>query len=109
MLDVIRPGSEARPAPRERDMAGDTTGDPATYEIRIRSELDDGWSDWFTGLRRVSRHAGDTVLVGSLDQPALHAVLRRIRDLGLTLVSVRRVEQHDTPTCAENSSLEDPT
>lgn len=73
-------------------MAGHTNEDTATYEIRIRSELGDAWSDWFTGLRELSRHDGTTVLVGTLDQAGLHAVLRRVRDLGLALISVRRLE-----------------
>ncbi len=90
-------------------MAGDITGDTATYEIRIRSELGDAWSDWFTGLRQLSRRDGDTVLVGVLDQAALHAVLRRIRDLGLPLISVSRVEMPGTPPTAPLESPEDPS
>jgi len=61
------------------------------YQIRVRGELDDGWSDWFAGLR-VAAEGGDTLLVGPMDQAALHAALRRVRDLGLPLISVFRLE-----------------
>jgi hypothetical protein len=62
-------------------------------EIRVASHLDATWSACFDGLAIVHAADGDTILVGSLaDQAALHGVLARIRDLGLTL---RSVECHD--------------
>jgi hypothetical protein len=61
------------------------------YRIRLRGELDAGWSDWFAGLQ-VTADDGDTVLAGSMDQATLHGVLRRVRDLGLPLISVSRRE-----------------
>jgi hypothetical protein len=62
------------------------------YEIRIRGELDAGWSDWFAGLTCINLAGGETILTGSLpDQAALHGVLTRIRDLNLVLISIRRV------------------
>ena len=67
-------------------------GRPARYEIRVNSVLDDRWSDWFGGLQ-VSNDGTQTVIVGLLpDQPALHGVLTKIRDLGLCLISVRRLD-----------------
>jgi hypothetical protein len=61
------------------------------YQIRVSGELDEGWSEWFAGLRVATRE-GDTLLVGPMDQAALHAALRRVRDLGLPLISVSRLE-----------------
>lgn len=91
-------------------MPGDTTGEisgTTAYEIRIRSELDDAWADWFAGPARLSRDGGDTVLVGMLDQPALHAALRRIRDLGLPLISVCMVSAGHPAPGATATSPED--
>jgi uncharacterized pyridoxamine 5'-phosphate oxidase family protein len=66
------------------------------YEIRIEGHIGDSWSSWFEGLSLRHEENGETVLRGTLaDQAALHGVLIRIRDLGLPLVSVRRVEGHD--------------
>lgn len=67
------------------------------YQIQVRGHLTDDWSDWFAGLRINRLDPTDTLLVGQLDQAALHGVLARIRDLNLTLVSVNQV-QEDTPT-----------
>ncbi len=61
------------------------------YQIRVRGGLGTSWSDWFAGLRIVAER-GDTLLVGAMDQAALHAALRRVRDLGVPLVSVSRSE-----------------
>lgn len=66
---------------------------PAVYEIRIEGHLDATWSDWFPGLAVALQEGGDTVLTGPVaDQAALHGLLRRVRDLGLPLVSITRVE-----------------
>jgi hypothetical protein len=66
-------------------------GLPARYEIRVNGVLDGRWADWFGGLH-VTSDRTQTVISGVLaDQPALHGVLAKVRDLGLCLVSVRRL------------------
>ena len=72
-------------------MTGDQA-EPARYEIRVDGVLDDKWADWFSGLQQEATD-GQTVITGMLpDQPALHGVLCRIRDLGLCLISVNRLD-----------------
>jgi len=64
------------------------------YEIRLKGHLDNQWSGWFEGLTISLEKDGDTLLTGPVvDQAALHGLLRKVRDLGLTLVSVSPVEQ----------------
>jgi hypothetical protein len=67
------------------------TRPPAHYEIRIEGILGEHWAAWFEGLQ-VSSEAGETILSGPVsDQRALHGVLVKIRDLGMCLISVRRL------------------
>ena len=64
---------------------------PARYEIRVAGVLDSRWAGWFDGLQ-VSGQSEETVICGLLaDQPALHGLLTKVRDLGLCLISVRRL------------------
>jgi hypothetical protein len=63
------------------------------YEIRLTGRLDAHWDAWFDGLTVSDESGGTTVISGQIaDQAALHGVLQRVRDLGLPLVSVTRVE-----------------
>jgi hypothetical protein len=69
------------------------------YEIRVLGVLDSRWSSWFSSLDVVSDARGETTLTGPLrDQAALHGVLTRVRDLGLPLISVRRLDLDPTNT-----------
>ncbi len=64
-----------------------------TYEIRVEGLIDDRWSEWLGGMALTHEDNGETVLLGELrDQTALQGVLERIRDLGLELISVRRLD-----------------
>jgi hypothetical protein len=76
---------------------GPTSGPPlpeaGQYEIRLKGHLDAHWTSWFEGLEVSQEPGGTTVISGPIaDQAALHGVLQRIRDLGLPLVSLARVE-----------------
>ena len=63
------------------------------YEIRIEGHLGHHWTDWFGGVTITLAENGDTLLTGSVvDQAALYGMLRKVRDLGMPLVSVNRVE-----------------
>jgi hypothetical protein len=63
------------------------------YEIRLAGQLDERWSTWFEGFTLSYRSDGSTVLTGHVtDQAALHGLLRRVSDLGVSLISVNTIE-----------------
>ncbi len=69
------------------------------YEIRLKGHLNDRWSDWFEGLTITLDDNGDTVLTGPVvDQAALHGLLKRVRDLGMPLLSVNFVSPGQAKT-----------
>jgi hypothetical protein len=73
----------------DRDEAG-------RYEIRLRGHLDTRWVAWFDGLTLSLESDGTTVIHGPVaDQAALHGLLQKVRDVGLSLVSVIHVEADD--------------
>lgn len=66
---------------------------PVVYQIRIKGHLGHEWTDWFEGLTITLEEDGDTLLTGPvIDQAALHGLLKKVRDLGMPLVSVSPVE-----------------
>jgi len=63
------------------------------YQIRIKGHLGSQWTDWFGGLTITLEANGETLLTGPItDQAALHGLLKKVRDLGMPLVSVSPVE-----------------
>jgi len=68
-------------------------GQPMVYQIRIKGYLGTEWTDWFEGLTITLEEDGDTLLTGPVvDQAALHGLLKKVRDLGMPLVSVCPLE-----------------
>jgi hypothetical protein len=66
---------------------------PVDYQITVEGVLDAPWSAWFDGLQVTSDASGRTTIAGQVaDQAALHGLLAKIRDLGLPLIAVHRVE-----------------
>lgn len=71
---------------------------PVRYELRVLGHLDPHWATWFSGLTITQEHDGTTSLCGDvLDQAELHGLIARVRDLGVTLLSVTPVIQHEPP------------
>ena len=70
---------------------------PAIYKIRIKGHLDSRWTDWFDGLAITLDENGNTLLSGPVDdQAALYGLLKKVRDLGLPLLSVNPVQINRT-------------
>jgi hypothetical protein len=70
--------------------------EPGLYEIRIQGHLDIQRAAWFEGLIVTRESNGCTLLTGRFDQAALHGLLRKVRDLGMPLVSVTKVQFNET-------------
>ena len=70
---------------------------PMIYQIRLKGHLDRQWIHWFEGLTITLEEDGNTLLAGPLtDQAALHGLLKKVRDLGMPLVSVGQVQFNET-------------
>jgi hypothetical protein len=67
------------------------------YQIRIKGHLGCEWTDWFEGLTITPEDSGETLLTGPvIDQAALHGLLKKVRDLGMPLLSVTCIEPNQT-------------
>ena len=88
--------SQSNPLSRTTDST-----QPIVYQIRIEGQLDCAWADWFDGMTIAPQENGETLLSGPVvDQAALFGLLKRVRDLGMSLVSVNRLR----PARNENHS-----
>ena len=66
---------------------------PVVYQIRLKGHLGSQWTNWFDDLTITLKEDGDTLLTGPvIDQAALHGLLKKVRDLGMPLVSVSPIE-----------------
>ena len=69
---------------------------PAFYEVRLEGHLGHQWHTWFEGMSMTLEDSGNTLLAGTVaDQAALFGLLRKVRNLGLPLISVIRVERRE--------------
>ena len=73
--------------------------EPMVYQLRLRGHLGSQWTDWFEGLTITLEDNGDTLLTGPVvDQAALHGLLKKVRDLGMPLLSVNYIEPGPSTT-----------
>lgn len=69
------------------------TNTTAIYRIHVKGHLDTSWSSWFDDMK-ITSAGGETMISGPVvDQAALHGLLAKIRDLGLSLIDVRRIDE----------------
>lgn len=81
----------------EKRVPGEKHDKPEVYEIRLKGHLHRQWEDWFDGLTITLEENGETRVTGPVaDQSALHGLLRKVRDLGMPLLSVHRLEAGHT-------------
>ena len=77
----------------ERSLEKNHANQPMVYQIRLKGHLHPQWSDWFEGLTIALEDNGDTLLTGAvIDQAALHGILKKIRDLGMPLLSMNPID-----------------
>jgi hypothetical protein len=77
-----------------------------TYQIRIKGYLDQKWTVWFEGAKIIHEEGGTTlILFSEADQAALHGVLKKVRDLGLPLISLNQIH-HDQDNSDEENGVQ---
>lgn len=80
---------------------------PTVYQIRLRNHLSPDWTAWFEGLTITLEEEGDTLITGPVtDQAALHGLLKKVRDLGMPLLSVNRVDSSPEHIRGEGQAIE---
>lgn len=89
----------------ETDTAMEDHHGPGLYEIRLKGHLNNRWAEWFEGMTITREEKGETLIAGwVVDQAALHGLLRRVRDLGLPLLSVIQVDPKQASRPAANTN-----
>jgi hypothetical protein len=83
------------------------SAESTVYQIRIKGHLGRQWSDWFGGVTIMLEDDGNTLLMGPVvDQAALHGLLKKVRDLGMPLLSVNRSDAGRTNVPEPESDLQ---
>lgn len=76
---------------------------PLVYQIRLKGHLGQRWTDWFEGLMVTLEEDGNTLLNGPVpDQSALHGILKKVRDLGMPLLSVNSIDTNQASATDSN-------
>jgi hypothetical protein len=87
------------------ELPGCRMDSPTLYQIRIKGHLDDALAGWFEGFTLSNQEDGDALLTGPIqDQAALHGILKRISNLGLTLISVNLLLEEDGESKRSNDN-----
>jgi hypothetical protein len=82
------------------------TDQPMVYQFKIKGHLNQQWMSWFEGLTITLEEDGNTLLSGTvIDQSSMHGVLKKIRDLGMPLLSVNSVETGTQDTSDNNKQV----
>src|SRR5574338_683763 len=93
---ILQPDKRREKRMRQKKMAKPTTN-TAYYEIRLKGYLEARWEEWFDGMTITLDNNGNTLLSGPVvDQAALHGILKKVRDVGLTLLSVNPIKPEGT-------------
>jgi hypothetical protein len=91
---MCMPGEQQRNEISDGPQPEPDPNQPMVYQIRVKSHLAEDWTDWFEGLTITLENTGYTLLTGPVvDQAALHGLLKKIRDLGMSLISVNYLER----------------
>lgn len=76
----------------DKHQAANQSDQPTVYQIRVKGHLDDQWTDWFGDVSIEQEKNGDTLITCPVkDQAALFGLLKRIRDLGISLISINQL------------------
>jgi len=87
------------------DLPGYRMDNSTLYQIKVKGHLDETLGSWFEGFTITNQEDGDTLLTGTIqDQAALHGILNRISNLGLTLISVNSVPEEDRENKPEDDN-----